>query len=51
MVFTPISALQLLWGKATDESLWSTPHADRKRRVAVAVYSSPPSVEISSVMS
>ena len=26
IVFTPISAQQLLWGKATDERRWCTPH-------------------------
>ena len=35
--FTPISALQFEWGKATDDSWWWTPHSFRKWHVAVAV--------------
>ena len=42
-VFTPISALQLLCGNATDESWWCTPQVLRKRRVVVEVNSGPPS--------
>ena len=30
MILTPISALQLLSGKATDDSQWWTPHVHRK---------------------
>lgn len=42
-VFTPISALQLLCGNATDDSLWCTPQVRRNSLVAVAVNSGPPS--------
>ena len=43
IVFTPISARQLLWGKATDDRRWCTPHLCRKDLVSVEVNSGPPS--------
>ena len=43
IVLTATSARQLLWGKATEDSLWFTPHVRRNWRVSVDVYSGPPS--------
>ncbi len=48
IVFTPISALQLLWGNATDDRRWCTPQSRKKAHVSVAVNSGPPSVASSS---
>ncbi|KAH3815342.1 hypothetical protein DPMN_143864 [Dreissena polymorpha] len=47
-VFTPISALQLLCGKATEHRRWCTSQSLRIRRVAAAVNSGPPSEASSS---
>jgi hypothetical protein len=43
IVFTPISARQLLCGKATDDRRWCTPHLCRNDLVPVEVNSGPPS--------
>ena len=50
IVFTPISALLLLWGNATDERRWWTPQLRRNVDVAVDVNSGPPSDESSSLI-
>ena len=50
MDFTATSARQLLWAKATDESLWWIPQSRRKLEVAEAVNSGPPSEASSSGM-
>ena len=39
MVLTPISALQLLGGKATEDSPWFTPHVCRKSCVELEFWS------------
>ena len=49
-VLTPISALQLECGNATEDRRWWTPQSFRNWRVAVAVNSGPPSVAHSSGM-
>ena len=43
IVFTPISALQLLCGKATEERRWCTPQVLRNVLVLLATNSGPPS--------
>ena len=48
MVLTPISALQLECGNATEESRWWMPQSLKNWRVQVAVNSGPPSVAHSS---
>ena len=50
MVLTPISALQLLWGKATELSLWWIPQSDRNFLVECATNSGSPSDDSSSGM-
>lgn len=50
IVLTPISALQLLCGLATELSLWFTPQFFRKSEVEVEVNSGPPSEARSSGM-
>ena len=50
IVFTPFSALLLLWGNATDESRWWTPQLCKNVDVAVDVNSGPPSDDSSSLM-
>ena len=49
-VFTPISALQLEWGNATDERRWCTPQSFKSCWVACALNCGPPSVAHSSGM-
>ena len=49
-VFTPISARQLLWGKATELRRWWIPQSRRNCRVVWAMNSGPPSEESSSGM-
>ncbi len=48
IVFTPISARELLCGLATEQRRWCTPQLVRKVLVTVAVNSGPPSVVMSS---
>ena len=48
MVFTPISALQLLWGNATELRRWCNPQWRWKSLVVWAVNSGPPSDDSSS---
>ena len=50
MVLTPISARQLLWGKATELRRWCTPQSERNCLVASAINSGPPSDDNSSEM-
>ena len=50
MDLTPISARQLLWGKAIELRRWFTPHCWRKVHVAEAINSGPPPDESSSGM-
>ena len=50
IVFTPTSALQLLWGNATELRRWWTPQSWRNCVVVVDVNSGPPSVASSSGM-
>ena len=47
-VLTPTSALQLLWAKATEDSLWWIPQSLRNLWVADAVNCGPPSEASSS---
>lgn len=47
-VLMPISALQLLWGKANEQIRWCMPQSSRNCLVATAVYSGPPSEASSS---
>ena len=49
-VLTPISARQLEWGNATEDSRWWMPQSLRNWRVIAAVNSGPPSVAHSSGM-
>ena len=49
-VLTPISALLLLWGNATDDRRWCTPQLRKNFAVADDVNSGPPSDDSSSLI-